>query len=270
MKNIIFITVKKKNLPLWSEEEDNIIKNFINLKQKNKWKIIASKLLNKTPQQIYLRSKIIDPHLKKGKFSKEEDDKLKKLVDIFGYSWTFLSKFFKNRNSKQLRLRYTINLNHKLSKKKFSQEEDKTIMNLYKIYGNQWRRYKDHLSNRSNIKIKSRCLSLLKKLKKANDSENMNVNNFETSLNCIENSKSNLKINIYEGDSEIEEIPTASETKEEILISNCSKFDNFIRNEKISKSQFSEKCNFSLDFSQDMTIEDEDNDVIKLFLNFND
>jgi len=80
MKSQIFLIVKKKKVIQWLNDEDLIIKQLKNKKLKNKWKLIAKQFKNKTPAQVYLRSKILDPRFKKGKFSKEEDEKIKKLV----------------------------------------------------------------------------------------------------------------------------------------------------------------------------------------------
>jgi len=162
----IFLVLKKRKSPLWSEEEDEIIRQNINLKQKNKWNIISLKLKNKTATQAYLRSKLIDPNLKKGKFSIEEDQKLRQLVDFFGPSWRFIAKLFNNRNSKQLRLRYNNHLNEKFSKRKISTVEDRKILSLFQIYGKQWKKYKEHFPDRSYIKIKLRYKSLIKIQKK--------------------------------------------------------------------------------------------------------
>jgi len=76
--------IEKKNFSLWTKEEDDILKNKLKKKKKNKWQLIVSKLNNKSISQIYLRAKLIDPRLKKGTFSKEEDRKLKELVETFG------------------------------------------------------------------------------------------------------------------------------------------------------------------------------------------
>lgn len=48
----------------------------------------------------------INPKIKKGKWTAEEDKKLYFLVKQFGYSWSFISKVPKNRNHKQIRARY--------------------------------------------------------------------------------------------------------------------------------------------------------------------
>jgi len=163
MKTKIFHITKKRNFILWSEEEDNLLREQLKIKRRNNWKFIAQKLKNKSISQIYLRVKIIDPKLKKGKFSKEEDEKLTRLVEIFGNSWSLFSKLFKNRNSKQLRIRYTNHLRVDIAKNKFNAEEDEKILSLFKIHGNQWSYYKDLLPNRAFNKIKYRCKSLLNK-----------------------------------------------------------------------------------------------------------
>jgi len=164
MKTKIFLIEKKKKLTaLWTKEEDEQIRQYLSLNPKNKWKFIAAKLKNKTATQVFLRSKIIDPNLKKGKFSNEEDRILKKLVEIFGPSWSLISKLYKKRNPKQLRLRYSNHLNERISKEKFSLAEDQKLLSLFELHGRKWSFYSNHLPQRSLSKIRYRCFSLFKK-----------------------------------------------------------------------------------------------------------
>jgi len=85
------------------------------------------------------------------------------LVDQFGKSWNFISKIIKNRTSKQIRLRYNNYLNPELKKDDFSKEEDFKIISLYKIFCNQWTKYKDFVPGRSDKIIKRRFFKLIKK-----------------------------------------------------------------------------------------------------------
>jgi len=162
MKTKIFKIAKNNKSSIWSLEEDDLLRNHLKIKKRNKWQSIAERLNNKSLSQIYLRSHLINPNLKKGKFSKEEDEKLKGLVNCFGHSWSLFSKLFKNRNSKQLRLRYINHLRIDFSKKKFTSNEDEKILSLFQVYRNQWSSYVEHLPNRSFNKIKYRCKTLLK------------------------------------------------------------------------------------------------------------
>jgi len=151
----------------WNEEADNFLleksKIYSQGKKKIDWKKIANFFINKTPFQCFRRYTIICPIYKKGKWTKEEDEMVSYLVDQFGKSWNFISKIIKNRTSKQIRLRYNNYLNPELKKDDFSKEEDFKIISLYKIFCNQWTKYKDFVPGRSDKIIKRRFFKLIKK-----------------------------------------------------------------------------------------------------------
>jgi len=193
-KQDIFVISKIKKQLLWSKKEDDMIRSLINTKSKCKWNLISSKLKNKSPSQIYLRSKLIDPNLKKGKFSKEEDENLKRLVSTFGPSWSFLSRVIKKRNAKQLRLRYNNYLNEKLCHTKFTKKEDQKILILYTTYGQKWSKYLKHFPNRSYIRIKDRYFSLLKMNEKKYRKEKTVNTKLNNDHKMIQNTK--IKVNL--------------------------------------------------------------------------
>ena len=162
-KEIIFKVekTKKKN---WSFYEDQIILKFSKTLPRNKKWINISELINKrTPIQCYRRLKSIDPKFKKGRWSKEEDKLLINLVNCIGKSWKIISKIFKNRSNKQIKLRYDEHLNPKIFKGKFKKSEDKMITKLYEKYFNRWSKYQKYLPNRTQNKIKTRVFHLKNK-----------------------------------------------------------------------------------------------------------
>ena len=79
-----------------------ITKNF----NKNKWKYASVLIKNKSPLDCSRRYIILNKAIKKGRWSKEEDQKLLEMIKVFGESWKFISKIFKNRTSKQVRNRF--------------------------------------------------------------------------------------------------------------------------------------------------------------------
>ena len=166
MKEMIFYISKQKKTTKWSKEEDEIILKYSKFPQRNKWRLLSGKLKNKSPSQCYIRSKINNPILKKGKFTLQEDRQLLNLVAQFGTAWNFISKIIKNRNSKQLRLRYTNHLDIRINKNKFTKEDDCLILKLFEIYKNSWGRYVSFLNNRSTDKIKRRYLKIIKNVDK--------------------------------------------------------------------------------------------------------
>ena len=96
----------------WTEEEDKmLLESYKTFSRDSRWKLISAVLKIKSPNQCYRRYKTINPVFKKGRWSKEEDYLLLKLVNFFGRNWTFISKILKNRSNKQIRDRYEDHLN---------------------------------------------------------------------------------------------------------------------------------------------------------------
>lgn len=93
--------IKIKNIlenKQWTQREDETLIKISKIKKRNKWIYTASILTNKTPLQYYLRFKLINYSIKKRRWLRHEDQKLKELVYSFGKSWKLISKIMKNRS----------------------------------------------------------------------------------------------------------------------------------------------------------------------------
>lgn len=77
---------------------------------------------------------------KKGKWSEEEDEKLRAAVNEYGIqNWVAIEKFSGlGRPSKNCRLRWFNHLRPNLKKCPFTQEEERIILRLHHKYGNSW------------------------------------------------------------------------------------------------------------------------------------
>lgn len=154
-------TVRKKRSN-WTKEQDKLLIQAASITRNKKW-LLASKLIkDKTPFQCHQRFKLLNPNLKKGKWSAEEDAKLIQLVATFGKSWNIISKLFKTRSNKQIMNRYEEYLNDSVELKDFSQAEDSLIFQYFPKFGKNWNLYREILPNRSCRKIKKRFFLLLR------------------------------------------------------------------------------------------------------------
>jgi len=166
MKKQIFLVIKRivrRKRSNWTKEQDSLLLQAANLTKHKRW-LLASKLIKeKTPFQCHMRFKLLNPNLKKGKWTVEEDTKLIGLVAIFGKSWNIISKIFKNRSNKQVMNRYEEYLNNAEDfEDYFSEAEDQVIIQNYPQFGKKWNLYVNVLKNRSSKKIKKRFFLLLK------------------------------------------------------------------------------------------------------------
>ncbi len=127
---------KKSKGVLWTNEEDKLLIKLTKKNTRNKWIEISKNFTNKSPSLCQLRYLKINPIIKKGRWNHDEDLKLLNLINQFGLSWTFISKFFKNRNPKQIRSRYINNL---CNEKNY----DENKVNNHSIIDNNKKRYYD-------------------------------------------------------------------------------------------------------------------------------
>ncbi len=164
MKKQIFQVIRtvRKKRSNWTSEQDKLLIQASNSTKNKKW-LFASKLIKeKTPFQCHQRFKLLNPNLKKGKWTEDEDAKLISLVEIFGKSWNLISKVFKTRSNKQIMNRYEEYLNDAVELRDFGEAEDQTIIQCYAQFGKNWNLYRDVLQNRSSRKIKKRFFLLLR------------------------------------------------------------------------------------------------------------
>ena len=198
-KEKIFKIKKVINQKKWSKEEDEKLLKLVISHNGKKWKEIASNFHNKTSHQCFSRYKRIRPGIFKGTWKKEEDNLILSLIEIYGTSWSKISKIIKTRNGKQIRDRYLNVLCPNINKKKFSIEEDILLLELYKKYGPKWSIIHTFFKNRTTDMIKNRFHSSLKKRFEENKSNN-NINHINININKeiekIKDKDNNYKLNL--------------------------------------------------------------------------
>ncbi|CAN6712309.1 unnamed protein product [Malus baccata var. baccata] len=103
--------------------------------------------------------------LKKGPWTTEEDAKLMDYISRNGHgSWRALPKLAGlNRCGKSCRLRWTNYLRPDIKRGKFSEEEERVIINLHSVLGNKWSKIATHLPGRTDNEIKNYWNTQLRK-----------------------------------------------------------------------------------------------------------
>ena len=160
--------IKKANF--WTEKEDKILKEKAKEFNYKNWKSIANFIPGKNSIQCSARFRRIRPGLIKGSWGKDEDSQLISLYEKYGRNWAAISKEMPQRTGKQIRDRFLNSLDTRYKRGKFSEEEDKMILQYHKIYGNQWAKIAKKIKKRTGDMIKNRFYSSLKKDIKKNKS----------------------------------------------------------------------------------------------------
>ncbi|KAJ1311373.1 hypothetical protein OPQ81_009866 [Rhizoctonia solani] len=123
----------------WSEEEDRFLLEGIQRHGMGNWPEVALHLnsamagkpkhVARTPNQCSFRySKSLCPTIKKGKWTKEEDEALRKGVAAFGRMWTKVQEYVQGRTDAQCRERWSNMLDPGLKTGPWDEEEDKILL----------------------------------------------------------------------------------------------------------------------------------------------
>lgn len=166
-------------------------------------------------------------------FTKEEDEKIKLLVDNIGTrQWPLISTFLNGRTAKQCRDRYANYLMPGFFQGEWTKEEDELLAKLFHQHGPKWSIIHKHLPNRSSNSIKNHWNYYFRRQNKENQ-KNLQIN--QTDLQSInESTKLISKVEINSDSSQMAN-SLSNQNNQTNEINNCGKNDeiaNFFGQEK--------------------------------------
>lgn len=139
--------------------------------------------------------RLAGPLSKKCKFTKLEDEKLKKVIEEVGEKdWNLIAKKMAPRTARQCRERWTNYINPEISKTPWTQTEDDLLLEKQMIYGNHWKEMVQFFPNRSKNSIKLRYTQIKNKVKPIDDLIPMNM--FENDFDFKFSFDQDININI--------------------------------------------------------------------------
>ena len=158
-------TVFPSRATKWTQQEDDLLIVLVKENPKVNWNEIAPKFPGKTAQQISERwSKVVNPDLIKGSWTRQEDELIIEFVRQYGTkNWTKLAALLPGRIGKQCRERWRNHLDPSNNKGAWTPEEDALLVELHNKFGNAWVKIASQMPGRSDNSIKNRWNSTLRK-----------------------------------------------------------------------------------------------------------
>ncbi|XP_071446175.1 snRNA-activating protein complex subunit 4-like [Hetaerina americana] len=149
----------------WTEEEDNKLRKIIQecrVGDYIPWSKVALRMKERTKVQVYNRwTYSIDPMIRKGRFTPEEDCLIVAGVQRYGKDFPRISRFLPGRTSIQIRDRFIGSLQKVGPIGKWTREEDKLLMELVDKHGTKsWSKIVSNFAGRYRTQVRHRYLTL--------------------------------------------------------------------------------------------------------------
>ena len=112
---------------LWTSEEDATIREMVENMGSNKWSRIAKRLPGRNGRQCRIRwSYDLDPSIKRGAWTAEEDKILLTLQKSFGNKWTIIAKSLPGRTNRMIASHYYHIANNRAARTKLCSKKTKS------------------------------------------------------------------------------------------------------------------------------------------------
>ncbi|KAI7880141.1 hypothetical protein K492DRAFT_162879 [Lichtheimia hyalospora FSU 10163] len=166
----------------WTPEEDNLLRLAVQLygDRTEKWAKIAACVpgrSNKKCRKRWFHS--LDPSLRKGAWTEEEDQKLREGVMKYPNQWSKIADMLEGRTDDQCAKRWRESLDPSIDRSEWTTDEDERLLALYQDYGSQWQKIAQHFEGRPGLHCRNRWRKLqrmaqLKKLQQQQLNSNHN------------------------------------------------------------------------------------------------
>ncbi|CAD8098443.1 unnamed protein product [Paramecium sonneborni] len=178
----------------WTTKSIEKLKELHVLQQGN-WKSISTLINGPTPLECMYKWQQLHPDQTPSRqlWSSEEDEQLKELVQKFGKKWSKICTIMNWRTGKQVRERYLNQLQGTINQDKWTEEEDKLILKLYKKFGTKWSYISSFLNGRPENMVKNRFYANLKRRYQCDLGDSDDEDFEEESFNSSNEEKSQIQ-----------------------------------------------------------------------------
>jgi hypothetical protein len=158
----------------WTPEEDQLLKLAVQLygDKTEKWAKIAACVpgrTNKNCRKRWFHS--LDPSLRKGAWTEEEDQLLREGVSKYPNQWSKIADMLPGRTDDQCAKRWRESLDPTIDRSEWTLAEDQLLMEKYEEYGSQWQKIAFFFDGRPGLHCRNRWRKLQRMVQVKKDKE---------------------------------------------------------------------------------------------------
>jgi len=155
----------------WTEEEDDYLKEVVEgcrLGSYIPWSKVTYFMNGRSKSQVFNRwAYSLNPSIKKGRFTEEEDILVVAAVRRYGTDFSRVAQFLPGRTSVQVRDRYNSFLKRQSTGEPWTSDDDALLIALVREHGEgNWSKICQHFVNRNRTQVRHRYSTLQRWLKK--------------------------------------------------------------------------------------------------------
>ncbi|CAO3658937.1 unnamed protein product [Rhizopus stolonifer] len=158
----------------WTPEEDQLLRLAVQLygDKTEKWSKIAICVpgrTNKNCRKRWFHS--LDPSLRKGAWTEEEDQLLREGVSRYPNQWSKIADMLEGRTDDQCAKRWRESLDPSIDRSEWTPEEDKRLLEKYDEYGSQWQKIAFFFEGRPGLHCRNRWRKLQRLIQMKKDKQ---------------------------------------------------------------------------------------------------